>query len=382
MTTAAATPRLPRRRRLLAASLLLAAAAASPALAFGAAEEERYRAVFSAAALGVPRPSSNLVAGFTLHYRGAMPHAAFALAHEAATGRSAWAFVGGQPTPEAAAAAALERCRRTLGPLQAGCRLVARDGALAEGGAGIAPQAAGALGPFRLSPLHLRRGPEAARGVVVWGHGYGGSDRDNRNAPTPGLVSVLNDAGWDVLRFDRHPGDDAITASLPRLVAGLPALRAAGYRQVVLGGQSRGGWQAIMAAAERPELVHAVLATAPAAHGDSQRPNNHGAALDDFRRLLAGLPARGGPRLLVALFDEDPFDPDPERRAALLEALARERSAPTLALWPQATPPIRGHNGLAETAFTRLYGACVLTLVQAPEAAAPRGLRRAPCGGG
>jgi pimeloyl-ACP methyl ester carboxylesterase len=379
MTTAAAMPLL--RRLLLAASLLLAAAAA-PALAFSAGEEERYRAVFSAASLGVARPSANLVASFTLHYRGAMPHAAFALATEAATGRSAWAFVGGQPTPEAAAAAALERCRRSLGQLQAECRLGARDGTpAAPPSAGVAPQT-GTLGPFRLSPLHLRRGPEAARGVLVWGHGYGGPDRDNRNAPTPGLVSVLNDAGWDVLRFDRHPGEDAIAASLPRLVSGLPALRAAGYRQVVLGGQSRGGWQAIMAAAERPELVHAVLATAPAAHGEAQRPNNHGAALDDFRRLLAGLPVQGGPRLLVALFDEDPFDPDPERRAALLEALARERGAPTLALWPQAAPPIRGHNGLYEPAFTRLYGACVLTLVQAPEAAAPRGLRRAPCGGG
>ena len=91
-----------------------------------------------------------------------------------------------------------------------------------------------------------------------------------------------------------------------------------------------------------------------------------------------------GPRLAVALFDGDDFDPDPERRAAMLETLARDRAAPTLVLWPQGPDamPIRGHGGGGDWRFSVLYGACLLTLVQAPEAAAPRGLRRVPCGGG
>ena len=86
----------------------------------------------------------------------------------------------------------------------------------------------------------------------------------------------------------------------------------------------------------------------------------------------------------MALFDGDAFDPDAERRAAMLEALARDRQAPTLALWPQGPGPlpIRGHGGAADWRFTALYGACLLTLVEAPAAAAPRGLRRVACGGG
>ena len=64
----------------------------------------------------------------------------------------------------------------------------------------------------------------------------------------------------------------------------------------------------------------------------------------------------------------------------MVEALARDRPAPLLALWPQQG--IAGHAGVADWRFTRLYGGCVLTLVQAPAAAAPRGLRRDPCGGG
>jgi pimeloyl-ACP methyl ester carboxylesterase len=362
-------------RHLLALLLLLVslpgAAGAQPA-----SQEAAYREVFSITALGAPNPSLALAGTFGLLYRGMMPHAAFALARDPA-GRSAWGFVGGAPDAATAEASALARCRRALGTLQAECRILAQD-AGRPGGPAV-PLAEDGIGPFRWAPMLLRRGAEAARGVLVWSHGYGGPERDNRNAPTPAFVSLLNDNGWDVLRFDRHPGEDSLYASLPRLVGGLPALRAAGYRRIILGGQSRGGWQAIMAASERPELVEAVIATAPAAHGESSRANNHGAAADDFRRLLAGLPA-DGPRLAVAFFEGDEYDPDPERRAALLEAKARERTSPTLALWPE--PPIRGHAGAHDLRFTLLHGGCLLSLVQAPEAAAPRGLRRNACGGG
>jgi pimeloyl-ACP methyl ester carboxylesterase len=206
-----------------------------------------------------------------------------------------------------------------------------------------------------------------------------GPSPDYRNAAAPGFVSVLNDAGWDILRFDRHPGDDALHASLSRLVAALPSLRQAGYRRVVLAGQSRGGWQSIMAASQRPDLVDGVIATAPAAQGEAERPNNPAAAQDDFRRLLAGLPS-GGPRVLVALFEQDGFDPGVDARAAAVQDVARSRAAATLVLLPSAG--ITGHRGAFDWRFPHLFGGCVLSLVQAPAPAAPRGLRRAPCGGG
>ncbi|MDO9712170.1 alpha/beta hydrolase [Paracraurococcus lichenis] len=360
-------------RRLLALLLLLLPLAAPAQVP---PDEAAYREVFSLEAFGPPNPSALAAAAFRLAYRGSVPNAAFALARDA-SGRSAWGYAGGAASPEAAEAAALSNCQRSLGPLQAECRVFARN-AVRPGGPGIAP-VEGGIGPFRWAPLLLHRGPEAARGVLVWGHGYGGPDRDLRNTATPPFVSLLNDNGWDVLRFDRHPGDDGVYASLPMLTGGLALLRQAGYRRILLGGQSRGGWQAIMAASERPDLVEAVIATAPAAHGEWTRGNNLGAAMDDFRRLLAGLPA-GGPRLAVVVFDGDDFDPDPERRAAMLEAKAAERSAPTLALWPE--PPLRGHGGAKELRFTLSYAGCLLSLVQAPEAAAPRGLRRAACTGG
>ncbi len=340
------------------------------------APEAAYRAAFSAATLGQPLPGPSITNGFTMHYRGAWPHAAFAVAQDP-DGRGAWAMASAHATPDAARAEAMRLCTESAnrvrgGALRTPCRIVALDGAV-EGHAPI-PLHRGTIGPFRASPLHLHRGPQQAAGVVVWAHGYGGPDRDLRAQPIPGFISALNNAGWDVLRFDRHPGDDALHHALPKLVQALPALR--GYRQVVLAGQSRGGWQALLAAAVRPDLVDGVLATAPAAHGEVAEDRGT-LALDDFRRHIAALPP-DRVRVLMAFFEGDEFDPSPAARAAALGGLAR--AAPTLALHTRG--PARGHNGAVDWRFTRDYAACVLTFFAAPEASAPRGLRREGCGGG
>lgn len=359
---------------LLVALLLLPAATAE--------DEGAHRRVFSAGSiLADGLPTASLSIGFTQHYRGAVPHSAFAFAH--GEGRAAWAMSSGRATPSEAEADALNNCRRRLermrNPIATDCQLLATDGAL-NGGATIRVER-GAVGPFTRSPFHLTRGPDQADGVLVWGHGYGGPDADYRGRPLPGFLTALNEAGYDILRFDRHPGDDALFLSLPRLVRALPQLRAMGYRRVILGGQSRGGWQALMAAAERPDLVDAVLATAPAAHGKVTEAGDdtRAGALEDFQRMLAGL-APTPVRLMIVIFDQDEFDPDPGARAALVAELGRERTAPTLALWPESHPS--GHSGARDWRFTRDYGACVLTLLRAPEQAAPRGLRRRSCGGG
>jgi pimeloyl-ACP methyl ester carboxylesterase len=364
------------RRLLLLFALLLPFAAQ-------AGDEGAHRRVFSAAAIPTPSggPSASLAIGFTQHYRGAVPHAAFAFA-QGEDGRAAWALSSGHASPAEAEREAMASCERQLRllrqPLNAGCRLLASDGRILGGPA--IPTEQGRIGPFTRSAFHLHRGPEAAEGVVIWGHGYGGAREDMRGAPLPGFLTSLNEAGYDILRFDRVPGDDALYITLPRLVRALPELRAAGYRRVILGGQSRGGWQAMLAAAERPELVDAVLASAPAAHGEvGQSAEAKTQALEDFRRVLAGL--RATPlRVMVMLFDEDEFDPDPNLRAQAVAAMAAAREAPALVLWPQG--PARGHSAVGDWRFTRDYAACVLTLLRAPEASAPRGVRRRSCGGG
>jgi pimeloyl-ACP methyl ester carboxylesterase len=359
-----------RRRAALLAGLL-----ALLPLRAGAEDFAAYRARFSPAALGMP-VSPGLATAFGLHYRGAMPHAAFAFATDG--NAFLWRFIGGQPGAERAAEVALGLCTRDAAarsPAPA-CRLAAQDAG--PPGAPRLPEVGTAPAPFRPAPLMFRHGPQAAAGVVVWAHGYGGPGQDYRTVPLPGLLAVLNDAGWDVLRHDRDPAADELHLALPALLRGLPALREAGYRRVMLGGQSRGGWQAMLAAAQRPELVDAVLATAPAAHGEASRP--HPDALPDFSRAIAALPP-DRVRLLVALFEEDPFDPSPTAREAAVQAAAAARMAPTLAIRPRAEVA-RGHNGAQDWRFTRLFAGCLLTWLDAPPAGTPRGVRREACGGG
>ena len=364
--------------------LLLLFLAFTPAIA---ADEVAHARFFSARAIPVPLPSTGLSLTFTLHYRGAVPHAAFAFA-QGADGRAAWSMVSGQDSPEDAERLAMANCSRQLARMRgegigSPCRILAVDGDLRgpfgqpqAGAPSIVPERGG-IGPFTRSPFHLHRGPRAAEGAVIWAHGYGGAEEDHRGHALPGLVSPLNEAGFDVFRFDRHPGDDSLFVTLPRLLRALPSLREAGYRRIILGGQSRGAWQAILAAAERPDLVDSVIAAAPAAHGE--RPEQRALALEDFRRVLGGLDERRT-RLLVMVFDRDEFDPGPEERGQIVASLAQRREVPTLAIW--ATGPARGHSGVADWRFTRDYAGCVLTLVQAPLASAPRGLRREGCGGG
>ncbi len=318
--------------------------------------------------------SETLRIGWALHYRGAMPHSAFAFA-QAPDGRAVWNFSGAQASPEAAREAAMAACGRAAQPLGAPCRLFAVDGA-AEGRAAIA-LADTRIGPLRASPLHFQHGPGRARGVVVWSHGrasaLGGTRRDSRGAPAHGWVSLLNDAGWDIFRFDREPHDDELESATAQLVAALPLLRHAGYQRILLAGQSRGAWHSLAAAGRSAEMIHAVIAVAPAMHGSDSRFQN--AALDDWRRLVAALPM-GGPRLAAVLFREDAFDPLPSARIERWEARMQQRQAPSLMLSPASGPA--DHGAGAQAGFTQAWGLCLLRFAHDPMP--PTGTQRDGCG--
>src|SRR5208282_4075698 len=111
--------------------------------------------------------------------------------------------------------------------------------------------------------LHRADGT-AERGLVLT-HGAGG------NCTMPLLVTVANafcDAGLDVLRCDLPfrqrrpkgpPSPSGAVADREGLRLAVAALRDLGPRRVSLGGQSYGGRQATMLAADKPDLVEALL---------------------------------------------------------------------------------------------------------------------------
>jgi|JI7StandDraft_1071085.scaffolds.fasta_scaffold28889_3 hypothetical protein len=277
---------------------------------------------------------------------------------------------------EEAERVALENCRRRGQGRP--CTVAVRD--LEVLAPGLAPTAPWAPPP---APLGTRIGGahhdtlpdgrfiwwgEQAEGVLVWAHGRGADGADSRGIQPQSWTRHFNNAGFDVWRFDRHPAQDGLTRAAGWLREDLVALRARGYRRVIVAGQSRGAWNALQALA-KPGLADVVIAMAPAAHGQEDSPIFRRQA-EDLRRVLLAAAQGGGPaaRVAVANFRDDPFDADPEARAGALRDFAPRAGAFLLLDRPEG---LSGHLAGASVRFNDRFGACLLRFAtaEAPPAA-------------
>ena len=168
-------------------------------------------------------------------------------------------------------------------------------------------------------------------------------------------MRAFNNAGFDVVRFDRDPNADRDRARTAGWMAeSLALLRARGYRRIVVGGQSRGAWNALMMLA-RPGLADAIIAVSPAAHG-SGASTNLSAQYDDLRALVAE--ARAAPvRVAFVQFGSDAFAGDLAGRRGLVERL-RPLVAGLLVL--DQPEGLTGHYAGNQAAFAERYGICLL----------------------
>lgn len=275
-----------------------------------------------------------------------------------------WGAAWGQASAEAAQAAALENCTKGGGW---DCALYAVDNAIVWQDRAWAPAAppgrfAGGLA-FDLVPdgRFLWWGVREAAGVYVWAHGRS-AGFDSRGQQPPPQLRWFNNARFDVMRFDRHPNSDDPDRAAGWLRESLLVLRGAGYRRIVVGGQSRGGWNALMMLAE-PGLADAVVAIAPARHGDGAINNPHyPRATEDFHDLAAKVADRRA-RVVIAGFQGDPFVPDPAARSALVRTLLTPRVAGVL--WLDRPEGFQGHGAGRTWRFSETYGACIFRFVTA-----------------
>jgi hypothetical protein len=282
---------------------------------------------------------------------------AFALSAE-----GSWGWAAALENPAVTEARAIAICSGLGG---SSCRLYARDLEVTwpgrESTARLAAEVPLQVGEgWSLVPdgRFLWHGVAASRGAYVWAHGRAANGQDSRGSQPQPHVRIFNNAGWDVLRFDRDPATDETDVAAGWLRAALRAARAAGYARVVVGGQSRGGWNALQALDE-PGLADAVVAVAPAAHGARGSPA-WAWAMDDLARVVAA--ARNATaRVVVATFANDEFDPDPERRAGMFRSLGPRVEGLLLLDRPAG---VTGHGGGGDARFTLRYGGCLLEFVE------------------
>jgi dienelactone hydrolase len=206
-------------------------------------------------------------------------------------------------------------------------------------------------------PAQTVLGPTRARGAVIWSHGRSVNSEDS-TAPTPPYMAQLHDGGWDTFRFNRMRTSDTLAASAAELAQVVRRLKAQGYQQVALAGQSFGAFLALMAA-DASEQVDAVVATAPAAYG------SFGEFYDSWRnnatRLYPLLDQVKRARVMVFYFHGDDFDPG-GRGERSRDILSRRGIENVVVDQP---PQLTTHWAASTSLFVKKYGGCILGFLDA-----------------
>lgn len=227
------------------------------------------------------------------------------------------------------------------------------------------------IGDLVLRNEFLFRGPERAKGVVVWSHGYGGQGVEQRKAPPPGVMSRFNMAGWDVLRFDRDPWYDADIPSVEtQLADSLDKVRAAGYRRIVLAGQSRGAWQSLdlMRRGRSMDGLVGILAFSPAKNGtEGSRPML--TQPDEWRRVIDRMDPAAY-RVAVAFFDHDDYNPAAADEAETARRILSAHGIDNLVLLERDPEILKlpngrlsGHGAASHPRFTAVYADCLVRFI-------------------
>ena len=272
----------------------------------------------------------------------------------------------GSGTPEAAQQAALDSCKAKGGT---DCRLYAADLAIVWPGREAAAPPPPPTAPLRdnghyaliADPRFIWHGPQAARGVIVWGHGLDEHRRDLRGQQPPAYLRPLNNAGYDVVRFDRAPEWDGNTR-LPEIVdwlrEGLADLRHQGWRHIVAAGQSRGGIN-VLNLLRTPGLADVLLTTSAAMAGtDAVQVATRGEV--NLYETIKDTPTQST-RVMYVQFEGDPFAGDEDRRAARMrEMVGPHVSALVLIDRPSG---FSGHSAANGADFAEAFSACIAHFV-------------------
>lgn len=275
-----------------------------------------------------------------------------------------WGWFGGAGTIEDARAKALKSCTDKGGQ---GCAIYIEDLQMAGTQQARAPVPGpliqDSMHAFVPDPRYLWHGPAAARGIYIWGHGKADQWTDNRGQQPPPYVRAFNNAGYDVVRFDRAPAYDYDTYAARWLHEGAAELRRQGWRTVIAGGQSWGAWAALTTL-DTPGLVDAVVAVSP---GNSNKYMGATQA-SGFPALTQHANAPGA-RVVVVQFVDDFFSGDPDERVTLLRTVLRPHVGALLVVDRPAG--FSGHGAGNSSAFAYKFAGCILGFVTGTAAASP-----------
>jgi pimeloyl-ACP methyl ester carboxylesterase len=207
-------------------------------------------------------------------------------------------------------------------------------------------------------------GPERANGVVLWNHGMSGTTQ-SWMAPAPPAFRLLQARGWDVIMLKRHhqaETRDPLYRTVQRTLQEAAVLKKAGYRKVVLAGQSFGGYVTLEAIDTSPD-IDAAVALAPGVRSSSAAGRLDPSITD---RLLQ----RATVGRLALVFPKDDSLFGYLVRGASAQAILSRRALPYVLL--DETSDVTGHGGAVTGRFALRYGLCLADFLAAPTLPATR----------
>lgn len=207
-------------------------------------------------------------------------------------------------------------------------------------------------------------GPERARGIVIWNHGLSGT-RVQWSAPVPLTFRLLQARGWDVIIIKRHNlaegGSNPLYRAVERTLAEVRTRREAGYRKVVLAGQSFGGYVTLEAAASQG--VFAAIAMSP---GVTPGPSYGQLDPSITERDLQSSKAER----VAAVYPKDDQLFSNIVRGESAARILRARGLPYFLV--DETSDITGHGGGTTARFALQYGLCLAEFLAVPAPPAGR----------
>lgn len=231
---------------------------------------------------------------------------------------------------------------------------------------------AGALALTEFTALNIQNaGPEKAKGVIYFIDGLDPQARaaDNFKPTFPYLHTLNAQFGWDVInaKYPNSKSDvgHSIPPSVEFVVTRIKALRAQGYKKVIIAGQSWGGWVSINVARTNnaSKELDGLLIVAPAAYGAriwDGKDNPY--YMQNFTEYVRDVKAVRTPTIAV-FFAGDEFDPG--ERGEVTDALFFRARTPLLLINRPAG--FIGHGAAWLPPFADIFAACIDDFLRAPQ---------------
>lgn len=221
------------------------------------------------------------------------------------------------------------------------------------------------IGAFTPEPVNQNVGPQQAKGLIVYSHGYT-SGLDHTQSPTQPYVKDWSAHGYDAYRFNRRyildPSVDAKS-----LVDSVRAARALGYKRVILTGQSTGAWESIMAAGQGVQ-ADGIIAMSPAWHGKIKDQKDLTRTKSEWNTYVKAIPP--GARYFIAKFLDDEYDVGGTLEATR-SVFAQHGVDAVLLNYPAG---FSGHHAADKNNFNKVYGPCMFKFIET-------GVKEPPCVG-